>query len=209
SFLSTISGPIILVGHSYGGAVITNAAAGNSNVKALVYVDAFAPDQGESVQDLASAPAPSGQPNSCLAGDFTKLFDFVPIPGTPGDFDLFVKQSVFPSCFANDLPGKQGAVLASTQRPLLLSALPVKSGTPAWKSIPSWYALGTLDKVIPPWAQLFMAQRAQSHIVEVRGGHLSMISQADDVAEVIESAAQSVRGNSNANSELTLASTIN
>jgi len=209
SFLSTISGPIILVGHSYGGAVITNAAAGNSNVKALVYVDAFAPDQGESVQDLASAPAPSGQPNSCLAGDFTKLFDFVPIPGTPGDFDLFVKQSVFPSCFANDLPGKQGAVLASTQRPLLLSALPVKSGTPAWKSIPSWYALGTLDKVIPPWAQLFMAQRAQSHIVEVRGGHLSMISQADAVAEVIESAAQSVRGNSNANSELTLAPTIN
>jgi len=208
SFLSTISGPIILVGHSYGGAVITNAAAGNLNVKALVYVDAFVPDQGESLQDLATAPPPTGQPSSCLAGDFTKLFDFVPIPGSPGDFDLFVKQSVFPSCFANDLSAKQGAVLAATQRPFLLSALPIKSGTSAWKSIPSWYSLGTLDNVIPPWAQLFMAQRAQSHIVQVRGGHLSMISQADAVAEVIERAAQSVQGNSNEDSELTLAPAI-
>jgi pimeloyl-ACP methyl ester carboxylesterase len=206
SFLSTISGPIILVGHSYGGAVITNAAAGNSNVKALVYVDAFAPDQGESLQDLSTAPAPSGQPNSCLAGPPTSVFSFVPIPSTPGDFDLFVKPSLFPSCFANDLSAKQGAVLAATQRPFLLSGLPIKSGAPAWKSIQSWYALGTLDKVIPPWAQMFMAQRAQSHIVQVRGGHLCMISQPDEVAGVIERAAQSVQGNSD--SELTLAPTI-
>src|SRR2546428_6704354 len=210
SFLQSITGPVILVGHSYGGAVITNAATGNPNVKALVYVDAFVPDQGESLLQLSSMPPPSGQPGSCLGGNPFQVFNFVNYPGAAtGDFDLYIKQSVFPSCFANDLPVDKAAVLASTQRPAVLSILPAVSGIPAWKTIPSWYLLGTLDKVIPPWAQLFMAQRAQSHIVEVRGGHLSMISQADDVAEVIESAAQSVRGNSNANSELTLAPTIN
>src|SRR2546428_6486243 len=101
SFLASISGPIVLVGHSYGGAVITNTAVGNPNVKALVYVDAFAPDEGESIGDLASTPPPPGQSASCVAGDPTQVFNFVPL--TSGDVDLYVKPSLFPSCFANGI----------------------------------------------------------------------------------------------------------
>src|SRR2546426_4317716 len=110
SFLQTITGPIILVGHSYGGAVITNAATGNPNVKALAYVDAFAPDEGESLASLSSVPPPPGQSPSCLAGDPTQAFNFVPLTG---DEDLSVKPNLFPSCFANDLSPKEGALLAS------------------------------------------------------------------------------------------------
>src|SRR5207249_1912200 len=92
SFLQSITGPIILVGHSYGGAVITNAATGNSNVKALVFVDAFVPDEGESLGDLATAPPPPGQNGSCLSGDPTQVFNFVPLPNQ--DLDLYVKPSL-------------------------------------------------------------------------------------------------------------------
>src|SRR5882762_3652159 len=133
SFLKTITGPIVLVGHSYGGAVISNAATGNSNVKALVYVDAFVPDAGESLGALASVPPPPGQNGSCLGGDPTQVFTFVPIAG---DFDLYLKPNVFPSCFANDLKADKAAILASEQRPLVLSVLGDKSGAPAWKTIP-------------------------------------------------------------------------
>src|SRR6266516_4526427 len=203
SFLQTITGPIILVGHSYGGAVITNAATGNPNVKALVYIDAFAPDQGESLASLSSVPLPLGQSPSCLSGDPTQVFNFVPLTG--GDVDLYVKPSLFPSCFANDLPPNEGAVLASTQRPFALSALSQTSGVPAWKTIPSFYLVGTIDRAIPPFAQLFMAHRANATIVEVRGSHLVMISHPRAVADLINQAVQTVSGNSNANSGLTLA----
>ena len=203
SFLQSISGPIILVGHSYGGAVITNAATGNPNVKALVYIDAFAPDQGESLASLSSVPPPPGQSPSCLSGDPTTVFNFVPLTG--GEVDLYVKPNLFPSCFANDLSPKAGAVLASTQRAFALSALPQLSGVPAWKTIPSFYLVGTIDNVIPPFAQLFMAQRAHSTIVQVRAGHLSMISHPEAVADLINQAAQTVSGSSSTNSELTLA----
>jgi pimeloyl-ACP methyl ester carboxylesterase len=203
NFLQTISGPIILVGHSYGGAVITNAATGNPNVKALVYIDAFAPDQGESLASLLSVPVPPGQSPSCVAGDPTTVFKFVPLTG--GDTDLYIKQSLFPSCFANDLSPDQGAVLASTQRPFALSALPQKSGVPAWKTIPSFYLVGTIDRAIPPFAQLFMAQRAGATIVQVRGSHLVMISHPEAVTDLITQAARNNSGDSNANSQLTLA----
>lgn len=202
SFLQSISGPIILVGHSYGGAVITNAATGNPNVKALVYVDAFAPDQGESLASLSSVPPPPGQSPSCLSGDPTQVFNFVPLTG--GDVDLYVKPSLFPSCFANDLPPDQGAVLASTQRAFALSSLGQTSGVPAWKTIPSFYLVGTIDKVIPPFAQLFMAQRANATVVQVRGSHLVMISHPEAVVDLINQAAQSGSGSSNSNSGLTL-----
>jgi len=204
-FLHTITGPIVLVGHSYGGAVITNAATGNPNVKALVFVDAFAPDQGESLGALSSAPPPPGPSPSCLAGDPTQVFNFVPLTG--GGVDTYVKPSLFPSCFANDLPPSQGAVLASTQRALALSVLPEQSGVPAWKTIPSWYLVGTIDLVIPSWAQLFMAQRAGSTIVQVRASHLSMISHAPAVSDLIQQAATTATANSNTNSELALAPT--
>ena len=204
SFLQSITGPIILVGHSYGGAVITNAATGNSNVKALVFVDAFVPDEGESLGDLATAPPPPGQNGSCLGGDPTQVFNFVPIAG---DVDLYIKPSLFPSCFADDLKADKAAVLASEQRPLVLSVLGEKSGVPAWKTIPSWYLIGTLDLVIPPFAQFFMAQRAHATIAYVNAAHPSMISHPKAAADLITQAAQSLQGNSNANSELASTST--
>jgi len=205
SFLQSISGPIILVGHSYGGAVITNAATGNPNVKALVYIDAFAPDQGESLASLSSIPPPPGQSPSCVSGSPAQVFNFVPLTG--GDVDLYIKPSLFPSCFANDLPPKEGAVLASTQRPFALSAFPQQSGVPAWKTIRSFYLVGTIDNAIPPFAQLFMAQRANATIVQVRGSHLVMISHTEAVVDLINQAVQTMSGSSNANSGLTLAPT--
>lgn len=205
NFLQSVSGPIILVGHSYGGAVITNAATGNPNVKALVYIDAFAPDQGESLASLSSVPPPPGQSPSCLSGDPTQVFNFVPLTG--GDVDLYVKPSLFPSCFANDLPPNEGAVLASTQRAFALSSLGQTSGVPAWKTIPSFYLVGTMDKVIPPFAQLFMAQRANATIVEVRGSHLVMISHPEAVVDLINQAAHLGSSSSDSNSGLTLVPT--
>ncbi len=195
SFLNTITGPIILVGHSYGGAVITNAATGNPNVKGLVYIDAFVPDQGETLLGLASTPPPPGQAGSCLGGDPTTVFNFVPYPGAQnGDVDLYIKPELFPSCFANDLPVRQARVLAASQRPITFSALLEPSGTPAWKTIRSWYLVGTLDKVIPPYAQLFMAQRANATIVQVAASHPSMISHPDAATDLIEKAARTVGG---------------
>jgi pimeloyl-ACP methyl ester carboxylesterase len=204
SFLKTITGPIVLVGHSYGGAVITNAATGNSNVKALVYVDAFVPDAGESLFALASVPPPPGQNGSCVGGDPTQVFNFVPIAG---DVDLYLKPSLFPSCFANDLKADEAAVLASEQRPVVLSAFNDKSGAPAWKTIPSWYLVGKLDLVIPPFAQLFMAQRAHATIAYVNAAHPAMISHPEAAADLIEQAAKSFQGNSDTNSKLTIAQT--
>jgi pimeloyl-ACP methyl ester carboxylesterase len=184
--LGTIKGPIVLVGHSYGGAVITNAAAGNRNVKALVYVDAFAPAKGESALALDSS-----KPGSALAAGPKKVFNFVPFPGAKkGDAELYVKPSVFERAFANGLPAKEGAVLAATQSPAVYSALTAPSGTPAWKTIPSWYVLGTIDKAIPPAIQLFMAKRIHAHITRVRAGHLSMIAAPGAVAKVITAAAR-------------------
>ncbi len=192
-FLATIQGPIVLAGHSYGGAVITNAATGNPNVKALVYVDAFIPDQGENVFALNAA-----QPGSCLGGDPTKVFNFVPYPGAPaGDFDAYLKPAPdlpypgFHDCFANDLPASQAAVLAATQRPIALSAGSAPSGPPAWKTIPSWALIGTIDHVIPPAELVFMANRANAHITEIRASHLSLISHPAAVEDVIVNAARS------------------
>jgi pimeloyl-ACP methyl ester carboxylesterase len=186
SFVNTIQGPVVLVGHSYGGAVITNAATSTPNVKALVFINAFAPDQGETLLHLVAA-----QPGSALGGDPTQVFDFVPYPGAPqGDVDLYVKADVFAGAFANDLPVKTGAVLAATQRPLAFSAAGAPSGAPAWKTIPSWYLVGTADNVISPAEQRFMAARANAHTVEVKASHLSMISRPTAVTKLILQAAR-------------------
>lgn len=184
--LQTIQGPIVVVGHSYGGAVMTNAAYGNPNVKALVDVDGFLPAQGESVFQLTGA-----QPGSCLTSEpQSDLFNAVAVPGAPtGDDDLYVKASVFDSCFANDLSPAQAQIAEAAQRPLLASAGTDVSGPPAWKSIPTWDVVGTIDKVIPPAEQLYMAHRADAHVIEVRAGHLSMVSQPATVTAVIEAAA--------------------
>jgi pimeloyl-ACP methyl ester carboxylesterase len=189
TYLETIHGPIVLVGHSYGGAVISNVASGSADVRALVYVDAFIPKRGDSILHLAGAV-----PGSCLAGDGdpTQVFDFVSYPGAPsGDFDLYVKRAAngpypgFHACFANDLPAWKASVLASTQRPITLSALAEPSGVPAWKTLPSWAVVGTIDNVIPEQGQLFMAERAGSRITRLKASHLSMISRPGAVADVI------------------------
>lgn len=187
AYLQTITGPIVLVGHSYGGAVVTNAATGNANVKALVYVDAFVPDQGESVVQLAAA-----RRGSALAvADPTTVFSLVPYPGAgSGDFDLYVLPTVFRTAFANDLSPSNAAVLAATQRPVALSALTAPSGLPAWKSIPSWYLVGAADQVLPAAEQQAMAARAHSHIAAVNAGHLSMISHPKSVEQLIVDAAR-------------------
>jgi pimeloyl-ACP methyl ester carboxylesterase len=186
-FLHTISGPIVLVGHSYGGAVITNAATGDKQVKALVYVDAFAPDKGQTIGQLVTAV-----PGSCVvAADPTTIFNLAPFPGAPaGVFDAYVKQGLFPACFANGLPASQARVLAATQEPLSTIALSQQSGVPAWKTIPSWAVIGTADRVIPPAEQLAMARHARAHITKVRAPHLSMISNPGVVTRVIVEAAR-------------------
>lgn len=183
-FLSTVPGPIILVGHSYGGAVSTNAATGNPNVKALVYVDAFAPDQGETIFPLSGA-------DSALAVDPTTVFDFRPYPGAAaGDVDLYLKPAVVARSFAPDVSRRTAAVIAATQRPLTLSAGNEPSGVPAWKMIPSWYLLGTQDKIITPTAQRFMAERAHAHITLVRASHVSLISHPAAVEAIVIKAAR-------------------
>ena len=189
AFLSSVPGPIVLVGHSYGGAVVTNAATGNENVKALVYIDAFLPDEGETLGGLLGTP-----PGSCVLGPPTEIFDLRPIPGAPPEVvDAYIKQRLFPSCFANDLPAKQAAVLAATQRPISTLTLGQPSGPPAWADIPSWALVGTVDRVILPATQRFMAERARARIVKIKASHLSMISQPDAVTRLIVTAARATR----------------
>ena len=197
SYLSTISGPIVLVGHSYGGAVITNAAYGNPNVKALVYVDAFEPAQGETLEQLTFS-----KPGSCLAGggDLSNVFNFGVDPSQPsGDYDLYLKiapgtdYAGFDVCFATDVPPTEAAVLGAVQRPLALDAFTTPSGPPAWATIPSWAVIGTQDQAIPPAELMFMAQRANSQVTYVNAGHLSMITQPGAVAKVINEAVFATR----------------
>jgi pimeloyl-ACP methyl ester carboxylesterase len=185
--LATIPGPVVLVGHSYGGMVTTSAATGNPNVKALVYVDAFIPDQGDSVGALAAAqPGSDLDPNSSITA--------VPIRDVSGkvvDADVYIKPDQFAGLFAGGIPAKQAAVLAATQRPLTASTLSeTLAGVPAWKTIPSWDLIGTADKVLPPAEQEIMAHRAGAHITEVDAPHLSMISDPDAVTDVIVDAAR-------------------
>jgi pimeloyl-ACP methyl ester carboxylesterase len=177
-FLHSISGPIVLVGHSYGGAVITNAATGDPQVKALVYVDAFAPAQGQTLAQLLAA-----YPGSCAV---PANLNVVAFPGAPsGVGDAYIKQSVYPSCMANGLPAAEAHVLAVTQRPIATVALTQQSGVPAWKTIPSWAVVGTADHAIPLALQLAMAKRAHAHITKVDASHLSMISNPGVVTNVI------------------------
>jgi pimeloyl-ACP methyl ester carboxylesterase len=196
SYLQTISGPIILVGHSYGGMVITDAATGNPNVKGLVFVDALEPAAGESLEQLTFA-----KPGSCLTGggDLSNVVNFVTNPSQPaGDYDVFLKIAPgpdfagFDACFATDVPTHKANELAATQRPIALGAFSDPSSTPAWASTPSWAVIGTDDQVVPPAELTFMAQRARSQITYVKAGHLSMITQPRAVADVINQAARSL-----------------
>jgi pimeloyl-ACP methyl ester carboxylesterase len=182
SILSSIRGPIVLVGHSYGGMVISNAATGNRNVKALVYVAGFAPERGESALWLSNR-----FPGSTLA---QTLFGLA-LPG--GGTDLYIRRDVYPRQFAADLPAARAALMAVTQRPITQAALADPSGAAAWRSIPSWFVFGSADRNIPPALHRFMADRAHARrTVEIRGAsHAVPVSHPTEVATLITEAATS------------------
>jgi pimeloyl-ACP methyl ester carboxylesterase len=179
SFLAQTPGPIVLVGHSYGGAVITNAAAGHDNVKALVYIDGFAPDIGENT--LALAGADSLIPSSIE-------FKGIP-PFGPTDVDVYIKKESFRETFAADVSKREAALMAVAQRPAAAATGSEPTTATAWKTIPSWYLVGRQDRTITPEAQRFMAHRAGSTTVEIDSSHVSMISHPGAVADLIEAAA--------------------
>jgi pimeloyl-ACP methyl ester carboxylesterase len=181
--LEQISGPIVLVGHSYGGAVITNAARGVSNVKALVYVAAFAPAEGESL-------ATDQYPGTHI--DPSKL-DVVPVPNPAApsgkDVDLYIKPAYFRDIFAGDVSPHRSMLEAATQRPFANTAFTQPSGPPAWATIPSWDLISLDDHAISPAGQMFMAQRMHAHITEVHSAHDIMISHPAAVDQIIIRAA--------------------
>ena len=181
SLLADIKQPVVLVGHSYGGNVITSAANGRPNVKALVYVSAFAPEEGETAAGLSNK-----FPGSTLGQALAP-----PVALPDGGNDLYIVQSKFPAQFAADLPLAQATLMAVTQRPVTDTALNEKSGEAAWKAIPSWFIYGDHDKNIPPQTFPFMAKRAHAKEIKVIHGasHVVMVSNPEPVARMIESAA--------------------
>jgi pimeloyl-ACP methyl ester carboxylesterase len=190
SVLQTIQGPIVLVGHSYGGAVISNAARGVPNVKALVFVAAFALDEGES---LATTPDPQQFPGGQVTPD-TTIARQVPNAAAPGgvDVELTIKPEDFQRVFAADVPKFRTNIMAATQRPFAVTAIVQPSGPPAWKTIPSWDLITLDDNAIPPAGQQFMAQRAHAHIETVHSSHAVMVSHPEAVTRITLEAARSI-----------------
>jgi pimeloyl-ACP methyl ester carboxylesterase len=175
--IDAVSEPVILVGHSYGGVVVTEAGT-HPKVAALVYIAAFAPDKGESVNTLIADPPP-GAP--------------VPPILPPQDGFLFLDREKFHASFAGDLSADQAAFMADSQVPWGVDALGGTVSEPAWRTKPSWYLVATEDRMIPPPAQRAMSARAGSTVVEVAGSHAIYVSQPEAVAELIEQAASEVR----------------
>jgi pimeloyl-ACP methyl ester carboxylesterase len=175
--LEAQDGPAILVGHSYGGAVITEAGT-HPKVAGLVYITAFAPDKGESVAALIKDPPP-GAP--------------VPPILPPQEGYLFLDKSKFPASFAADVAPEEAAFMADSQVPWGVESLSGTITEPAWKTKPSWYLVVTEDKMIPPAAQRIMAKRAGAAVVEVKGSHAIYVSQPAAVADLIEQAANGVQ----------------
>ncbi|MGK6355718.1 alpha/beta fold hydrolase [Sphingomonas sp. DT-207] len=178
--VKSIKGPVVLVGHSYGGPVITEAANGNANVKALVYVAGFAPDTGESSLTLSAK-----FPGSTLGDSLTTIA----LPD--GGKDLYIRPKKFRAQFAADVPEAQAATMAATQRPVTLSALGEPSRVASWKTLPSYMIYGTADRNIPPAVMKFMAERARARKAVVIEGasHAVMVSHPGEVTELIETAA--------------------
>jgi pimeloyl-ACP methyl ester carboxylesterase len=170
-------GPTILVGHSYGGVVITEAGR-HDNVAGLAYIAAFAPDAGESVNTLIADPPP-GAP--------------VPPILPPVDGFVFLDREKFAHSFAADLPADDAKFMADSQVPWGVEALSGSISAPAWKNKPSWYLIATDDKMIPPPAQQFMSKRAGSTVVEVEGSHSVYVSKPEEVAALIKTAAKGVK----------------
>src|SRR3954452_21732543 len=178
-FLRTLPGPIVLVGHSYGGMVISVAATGNAQVKALVYLNGWMPDEGEPQLQLLERFRGSLVGSSIRPVPFTR-------PDGSEDADLYLDRDAFHEAFAADVDPETAAVMAASQR---LYAAAAFAGTPsgqlAWKALPCWYLIGTQDKAIPPALQRFMAERARATIVEVPASHVSFVSQPEAATQLI------------------------
>jgi pimeloyl-ACP methyl ester carboxylesterase len=172
--IDDLDGPVVLVGHSYGGAVITEAGL-HEKVAALVYITAFAPDKGESVNTLIADPPP-GAP--------------VPPILPPKDGFLFLDREKFPASFAGDLPAEQAAFMADSQVPWGVNALGGTISEAAWRIKPSWYLVATDDRMIPPPAQRAMAERTGATVTEIPGSHSVYLSQPKAVASLIKQAAR-------------------
>lgn len=179
SVLDTIPGPVVLVGRSYGGAVITDAATGHANVKALVYIAAFAPDQGESALAILGR-----YPGSQLAPALV-------VRPFPGGQDAYIDQAAFRRVFAADVPAHQERLMAADQRPIAVAALAQASSVPAWRTIPSWFLVARADHAIPPAAEQAMAQRAHAHTVIIpSASHAVLVSHPEATTDLIEEAAR-------------------
>lgn len=186
SVLDSVSGPVVLVGHSYGGAVISQAAADAPRVKALVYIAAFVPDIGESALGLTDK-----YPGSTL-GQATATQTY-PLPGGGEGTELVIKKELFREQFAAGVPTKTAQVMAVGQRPIALAALQEPATAAAWKKIPSWYLVATGDRNIPPAAERWMARRARAHTVTVRAPHAVSVSDPGPVTDLILRASRAVR----------------
>ncbi|MGN9810743.1 alpha/beta fold hydrolase [Micromonospora sp. BQ11] len=186
--LGGISGDVVLVGHSYGGAVIGNAATGNDHVKALVFLSGWMPDEGESIQQLIeSKPFESSH-----VGPALRPMPFENPDGSDG-VDLYLDRDAFRDVFCADVDAGTATVMAAAQRPWGGAAAATPSGPPAWRSIPSWYLLSTEDRAIPPDGQRFMAERAGATVEEVAASHASMVSQPEVVTRLILSTVEATR----------------
>ena len=184
SVVSQIDGPVLLVGHSYGGAVISNVSGKARNVVGLVFVAAFAPDDGEWLGDVTP------RSKDAILGPALLPRKYPTGRGDGSAIEFVVNPARFHEVFAGDLPADRAAVLAATQRPIAQAAFSDKSGPPAWKSVQSWAVVATGDKAAGTDLVRTMAQRAGAKIVEVEGSHLVMVSQPDAVTRVILEAAR-------------------
>jgi len=190
AYLATVfeetPGPILAVGHSYGGAVITNAAAHATNVVGLVYVAAFAPDEGETLGAVEDGSKDSVLNSALLPHHYPTSNG-----GEPG-VEFAIDPAKFHDAFAADLPVEQTALMAATQRPVAEAAFSEQNGAPAWKNLPSWAVVATGDKAAGADVVRSMAERAGAAITEVEGSHVIMVSQPQAVAEVITTAVAAV-----------------
>jgi pimeloyl-ACP methyl ester carboxylesterase len=187
ALLRSTAGPIVMVGHSYGGAVISNAATGIDQIQALVYINGWVPDEGESLLQLGQLNEGSLIPDSLQP---------VPYKNSDGSdvVDLYIDQEKFRAAFAGDVDPETAQVMAVAQRPFTETAFGAPSGPVAWRSVPSWYLLGTEDKAIPPETQRYMAERAKASIVDINASHASMVSQPDAVTELVLTAVNATAG---------------